>query len=54
MRSALWGSFDLTGEWHIDPHRIGVLGFSAGAHLAAALSTHLISDSTIRLTPRMV
>ena len=27
-------------EWHIDPHRIGVLGFSAGAHLAAALSTH--------------
>lgn len=26
------------GEWHIDPHRIGVLGFSAGAHLAAALS----------------
>ena len=27
-------------EWHIDLHRIGVLGFSAGAHLAAALSTH--------------
>jgi acetyl esterase/lipase len=27
-------------EWHIDPHKIGVLGFSAGAHLAAALSTH--------------
>jgi acetyl esterase/lipase len=27
-------------EWQIDPHRIGVLGFSAGAHLAAALSTH--------------
>ena len=27
-------------EWGIDPHRIGVLGFSAGAHLAAALSTH--------------
>jgi acetyl esterase/lipase len=27
-------------EWHIDPHRLGVLGFSAGAHLAAALSTH--------------
>ncbi len=27
-------------EWHIDPHRIGALGFSAGAHLAAALSTH--------------
>jgi len=27
-------------EWKIDPHRVGVLGFSAGAHLAAALSTH--------------
>ena len=27
-------------EWHIDPHRIGILGSSAGAHLAAALSTH--------------
>lgn len=27
-------------EWHIDPQRVGVLGFSAGAHLAAALSTH--------------
>jgi acetyl esterase/lipase len=25
-------------DWGIDPHRIGVLGFSAGAHLAAALS----------------
>jgi len=27
-------------EWKIDPYRIGVLGFSAGAHLAATLSTH--------------
>jgi acetyl esterase/lipase len=27
-------------EWHIDPHRIGVLGFSAGGHLSAAISTH--------------
>lgn len=27
-------------EWKIDPKRVGVLGFSAGAHLAAALSTH--------------
>jgi acetyl esterase/lipase len=27
-------------QWHIDPHRVGVLGFSAGAHLSAALSTH--------------
>jgi acetyl esterase/lipase len=27
-------------EWHIDPHKIGVLGFSAGGHLAAAVSNH--------------
>ncbi|SPE60357.1 Xylanase [Verrucomicrobia bacterium] len=27
-------------EWHIDPHKIGVLGFSAGGHLVANLSTH--------------
>ncbi|MGZ8939326.1 MAG: alpha/beta hydrolase [Limisphaerales bacterium] len=26
-------------EWNIDPQRIGVLGFSAGGHLAAAVST---------------
>jgi acetyl esterase/lipase len=27
-------------EWHINPKRVGVLGFSAGAHLSAAISTH--------------
>lgn len=27
-------------EWGIDPHRIGVLGFSAGGHLSAAISNH--------------
>jgi len=27
-------------EWKIDPHKVGILGFSAGAHLSAALSTH--------------
>jgi len=26
-------------EWQIDPHKIGVLGFSAGGHLVAAMST---------------
>ena len=25
-------------EWHIDPHKIGVMGFSAGGHLVAAIS----------------
>ena len=27
-------------EWHVDPHKIGVIGFSAGGHLVAAVSTH--------------
>jgi acetyl esterase/lipase len=27
-------------EWHIDPHKIGVLGFSSGGHLVAAMSNH--------------
>lgn len=36
-------------EWGIDAKRVGVLGFSAGAHLAAALSTHYEQ----RLYPRV-
>ena len=27
------------GEWRIDPARVGILGFSAGGHLAASAST---------------
>jgi acetyl esterase/lipase len=27
-------------EWHIDPQKIGVLGFSAGGHMVANISTH--------------
>ena len=27
-------------DWHIDPHKIGVIGFSAGGHMVAATSTH--------------
>lgn len=27
-------------EWHINPHKIGVIGFSAGGHIVAATSTH--------------
>ena len=27
-------------EWNIDPNKIGIMGFSAGGHLASTLSTH--------------
>ena len=27
-------------EWGIDPNKIGIMGFSAGGHLASTLSTH--------------
>jgi acetyl esterase/lipase len=28
------------GEFHVDPHRVGILGFSAGGHLASSAGTH--------------
>jgi acetyl esterase/lipase len=27
-------------DWHIDPKRIGIIGFSAGGHLASTAATH--------------
>ncbi len=27
-------------EWHVDPHKIGIMGSSAGGHLASTLLTH--------------
>lgn len=27
-------------EWDLDPHRVGILGFSAGGHLASTAATH--------------
>jgi acetyl esterase/lipase len=29
-----------SAEWNIEPHKIGVIGFSAGGHLVADISTH--------------
>jgi acetyl esterase/lipase len=31
---------DRAQEWSIDPNRVGVMGFSAGGHLASTLGTH--------------
>jgi acetyl esterase/lipase len=28
------------GEWHVDPHKIGVIGFSAGGYLVAEISAN--------------
>jgi len=33
------------GEWGIDPAKIGVMGFSAGGHLASTAGTHFDSGS---------
>jgi acetyl esterase/lipase len=27
-------------QWHVDPHKVGVIGFSAGGYLVADVSTH--------------
>lgn len=32
-------------EWGIDPARVGILGFSAGGHLASTLATHFDAGS---------
>ena len=37
-------------EWHINPARIGVIGFSAGGHLAVTLSNHF-DDTSVESTP---
>jgi acetyl esterase/lipase len=37
-------------DWHINPSRIGVMGFSAGANLAVLLSTHP-DDQHVESTP---
>ena len=34
------------GEWNIDPHRIGIIGSSAGGHLASTLLTHFDAGDT--------
>ena len=33
-------------KWNIDPAKVGIMGFSAGGHLAATASTHFNKDYT--------
>jgi len=43
------------GDWGINPSRIGIMGFSAGGHLAATASTHfstpVIANGNISVRP---
>jgi acetyl esterase/lipase len=38
-------------EWHIDPSRIGVMGFSAGGHLASTASTQFDTGNPAAADP---
>lgn len=38
-------------EWGIDPNRIGILGFSAGGHLASSAATHFDSGEPSAADP---
>jgi acetyl esterase/lipase len=42
-------------KWNIDPNRIGIMGFSAGGHLASTAATHfnnrVIDDSRVSVRP---
>jgi acetyl esterase/lipase len=33
-------------KWNVDPNKVGIMGFSAGGHLAATASTHFTKDYT--------
>ena len=32
-------------EWHISPQNVGIMGFSAGGHLASTVATHATGDA---------
>ncbi len=36
-------------EWNIDKNKVGVMGFSAGGHLASTLGTHFNAEETVPL-----
>ena len=38
-------------EWHLDPARIGIIGFSAGGHLASTADTHFDAGDAASTDP---
>ncbi len=40
-------------EWHVDPHKVGVIGFSAVGHLALPLACTSRSERIRRQMPPM-
>lgn len=44
-------------QWKIDPHKLGIMGFSAGGHLASTAGTHFskqygeITDTSVSVRP---
>lgn len=38
-------------EWHLDPNRIAVLGFSAGGHMASTIGTHFDAGDSASADP---
>ena len=48
VSDACWGIRTLRDSaevWHINPHNVGIMGFSAGGHLASTVSTQAESDA---------
>lgn len=33
-------------DWNVDPHKVGIMGFSAGGHLASTVETHFNTSYT--------
>lgn len=45
IRNALKLARDRADEWYVDKDRVGVMGFSAGGHLASYAATHEVGDT---------
>lgn len=41
VRKALETMRENAEKWHLDPQKVGIMGFSAGGHLASTAATHL-------------